>query len=247
MRRFFVPHIDISKKEFTISDPIQVHHIKDVLRFKPKDAILIFDAEGNEYKCLIKSFDSKKIAVMDVKLIKAGIDKKALTLITLACAIPKKGKFDYIVEKTTELGVDTIIPMITERSIVRLDCSASDNKLSRWRRIAVEASKQCARSDVPEIEDTQDFYDITQRFDEFDAILLPNLSEKERIPITKAVEKLNTKKNILVLIGPEGDFSEKELDAASAKNVKMLSLGKRILKVETAAILCVGLLCLHLK
>ncbi len=247
MRRFFVPHIDISKKESTISDPIQAHHIKDVLRFKQKDKIQIFDADANEYECLIKSLDSKRIVVTDLKLIKTRVKENMPINITLACAIPKKGKFDYIVEKSTELGVDSIIPMITERSIIKLDRLASDNKLARWQRIAIEASKQCARLDVPKIENPKRFDDIIRQSGEFDALLLPNLSSRERSPIIRVTDELGAKRNILLLIGPEGDFSEKELTLAATKNATMLTLGETVLKVETAAIVCVAFLCLHLK
>lgn len=247
MRRFFIPHIEISKKEIIISDPTQIHHIKDVLRFKPKDKILIFDEAGNEYECLIKSLDSKKIVVTGMILRNKIIDNSAAIEICLACAIPKKGKFDTIVEKTTELGIDRIIPMETHNSIVRLSDIAKTKKHARWQRIAIEASKQCRRPGVPNVEAPKKYQDVVNIFDEFDSILLPNLSSQNRIPIIDAVQEIKNAHKVLLLIGPEGDFNEPEIQKACEHKANMVTLGKTVLKVETAAIVCSGLLCMCLK
>ncbi len=235
----FVPQENISEKEIIISDLTQIHHLRDVLRKKLGDLIIISDEYGNEYTCTFSLIEKNRIIVFIKSIKKAPKLKKAK--IVLACAIPKRWKFDLIVEKTTELGVDRIIPLITERSIIRI-AETSHNKINRYRRIAQEASKQAKRANIPIIDQPLRFAKLSENFSNFDLILMPNLSFKKRINIFSALKPLKNKKNILILIGPEGDFTPNEVKMAKRANAIMLSLGQNVLKVETAAIVCVAIL-----
>ncbi|MEW6008068.1 MAG: RsmE family RNA methyltransferase [Candidatus Omnitrophota bacterium] len=243
MPKFFVPQANISEKEIIIADKAQIHHLKNVLRRKPGDLIIIFDEAANEFTCNIRSFEKNKI-IAYIKNIKKAVNLDKPKII-LACAMPKKGKFDLIVEKTTELAVDEIIPLITERSIIKLDENC-ESKINRYQRIAQEASKQCGRLSIPVISKLIKLSKLAENFSSFDLILMPNLSSKSRINIFNASNLLKSKKNILILIGPEGDFTPGEVNLAKKSNAIMLSLGETTLKVETAAIICVGIISLLL-
>ncbi len=146
---------------------------------------------------------------------------------------------DFVVEKLTELGVARILPLQSERTVVT---DVSENKLQRWRRLAKTAALQCGRYDVPHVADPIAFADLCGRFAEFDAVLFPwELAEgvplRERLPQIVA-----TTRSVLIVVGPEGGFSHGEADAAKAAGAHVVSLGRRILRTETAALVALALL-----
>jgi 16S rRNA (uracil1498-N3)-methyltransferase len=240
MLRFFSPQKNISKDQILITDSSQIHHLKDVLRKKVDDQLEILDEFNNVYECRIKAISKESVTVKINKIRELSVNRKAK--IALACAIPKKNKFDFIVEKTTELGVDRIIPLITSRTIVKLDEAQALKKVSRWQKISLEAAKQSKRISLPVIDTPIKFTDLAKNFKDFDCLLMPNLSSIERINFLDLSKKTKDKNNILLLIGPEGDFTNQEIELAKNSNALMISLGDTVLKVETAAIVCVGML-----
>lgn len=242
MPRFFVPKENISKNKIRIDNLSQIHHIRDVLRINTGEEINIFDEDNNEFLCIVESIKADKI-VVDIKRKQKAIFKKDIH-ITLACAIPKKGKFELIVQKSTELGVDRIVPLVSQNSIVRFKANEKEKKVERFRRVGIEAAKQCGRSDLPLISPPTKFKELLNSFSSFDYIFLPNLSSTDRISFTDAVRKIKLNSKVLLLIGPEGDFADEEVSQAIANGATPISLGKLVLRVETAAIVCAGLLSL---
>lgn len=231
MYRFFSQIQNISDNKIIISDRNQVHHIRDVLRLKKKDAVVIFDNKANEYITDIERFSPQSI-ILKIKE-KYQIPAKN-TKITIACAIPKKSKMDDIVDKLTQLGVDRIIPMLTKRVIIKLDKERGALRLKRWQRIAMNASLQSQRNMVPIIEPIREIAKVLSEAQDFDLKLMPTLIGERRL--LKEVFAKPKPKNILVLIGPEGDFTEEEVNLAKESGFIPVSLGDLVLRVETAAI-----------
>jgi 16S rRNA (uracil1498-N3)-methyltransferase len=244
MRKIFVSGKQVTENVINIIDKDEVHHLKDVLRKQCADHIVIC-ADNDEYDCVITAITRAGISAKINKKITHKAAKSSL--LTLACAIPKRAKFDLIVEKTTELGVDKIIPLITERSIVRPKADSLAIKLMRWQRISRQASQQSGRADITNVEDILTFEQLAKHFLSFDCILIANLSSSQRIPLIEAFKFIKNKKNILLLIGPEGDFSSREVQLAFKHKAVPVSIGGNILKVETAAIICTGVLSLFLQ
>lgn len=159
--------------------------------------------------------------------------------ITVAQGVPKGQKMDFVVEKLTELGVAAIIPLQSERTIVT-DVSA--NKIERWRRLAKTAAQQCGRSDIPQVAEPQDFAGLVSAFSGYDAVLFP-WELAESAPLRETLPPLvSDARRILVVVGPEGGFSHGEADAAGAAGAHSISLGSRILRTETAALVLLSVL-----
>lgn len=229
MHRFYIAEV-INEGKVSISDTEQLHHLRDVLRLKVNDEVIVFDSTGSEYTCFITEL-SKKQAILTVTARKRAETKKLK--ITIACAIPKKAGMDEIVNNLTQLGVDSIIPMGTERVIIRLDDSKKEAKLRRWRRIAQSAAQQSQRNCLPLIMPIMDIQSVVAHSQDFDLKLIPALSGTRKHIREALIESKPS--NILVLIGPEGDFTPQEVELAKSAGFIPVSLGDSVLRVGTAA------------
>lgn len=247
MRRFFLGSNRIAGKSITISEHKLVHHLKDVLRFKPERVVEIFDAQANVYLCLIKEILKDKL-ILEIKdrhrQLNEGQGDKKIKL-SVGCAIPKQSKMDEIVDKLTQLGVDRIIPLETERLIVKWDREKKISHYRRWQKIAISASQQSQRPSLPILERIKDMKEILSASDKFDLKLILTLMGERRW----LKEVLNSTpapaRNILLLIGPEGDFSPDELKQAKQVNFIPITLGDLVLRVDTAAIAIVSYIRLN--
>ncbi|HLD82676.1 MAG TPA: RsmE family RNA methyltransferase [Candidatus Omnitrophota bacterium] len=232
MHRFYCPSQNISGGLITISDKEQTHHLKDVLRLKVNDKAAIFDDKGNEYVCLLRELLKDKV-ILEIKSKKLAVRPGKVKL-TIACAIPKKSKMDDIIDKLTQLGVDRIIPLETERVIVRWNEAKKTLQRQRWEKVALAAAKQSQRSALSVIEPIQDIKEVLSKAQEFDLKLIPALIGRRR-PLKEILAK-GKPKNILVFIGPEGDFAPDEVALAGKYGCIPVSLGELVLRVETAAV-----------
>ena len=241
MQRFYVTSQDISGNKIIITDKGKVHYMHNVLRLKAKEAAVLFDNKSNEYKTeIVKS--SPESMILKIK------DKKKLAIIarariTVACAIPKKSKIDDIIDKLTQLGVNRVIPLKTKRVIVNPDDKKSEARLLRWRKIAQSASLQSQRNNLPVIDPLTDLKEVLSYVQEFDLKLIPTLLG-ERETLKEILQKFRYK-NILVLIGPEGDFTPDEVSLAKQAGCIAVSLGDLVLRVETAAIAAASFIRFH--
>lgn len=231
MNRFFCQSKNISLDKIIIDDKEQAHHIRDVLRLKQGEKVVIFDEKGSEYNCVIKELD-KQIALSVIG--KNEAPKNKSMFLTIACAIPKKSKMEDIIDRLTQLGVDKIIPLETERVIVKLNKEKKIKKVERWQKIALSASEQSQRNNVPVIDPVTNFKKTLLNCDGYDLKLIPTLIGKRKT--LKEIFVQAMPKKILVLIGPEGDFSREEVESAKKSNFIPVSLGDLVLRVETAAI-----------
>jgi len=163
--------------------------------------------------------------------------------IALIQAIPKGARMDLVIEKATELGVARIIPVITDRSVVRLDAKQARKRAGRWDRIALSASKQCGTPWLPEIDPVQSYSRAIERLGEFDAVLLGSLVEGTQ-PLRTVIDSLREQApaSIAVIIGPEGDLTPGETDAAVEAGARPVSFGDLTLRVETAALYAASVL-----
>jgi len=233
MSRFYAPKENV-RGELIYIDGREAKHILNSMRLKINDKVVVFDGSGKEYVGFIK--DAKRTSLV-VKVVKERIPpKEELPDITLAQAIPKKEKMGYIIEKSTELGIKTIMPIISQRTIVKTDDKRRlSTKMRRWQKIAREASKQCGRNDVPEVTEIRKFSDLAGQLSDYDITILACLSD-ETMPLKKAVRDLR-RGRIIVFIGPEGDFTPEEIRSIKQnKSCKLVSLGKRVLKSDTAGL-----------
>jgi len=231
MSRFYVPKESVEGPRIVIRGK-EAHHILDVMRLKVMDKVVTFDGTGKEYSGIIREADARSLIVeiTDTRVLRS--DKRAF--ITLIQAIPKKDKMDYIVEKGTELGVDAIMPVISERTIVDWDEKKRASAVERWKRIALEASKQCGRADIPEISAIKSFNDLISMKTTFDLALIAALSEGAR-PLKDTLAGFTAGK-AAVAIGPEGDFVPAEIEGARNAGFKLINLGTRVLKSDTAGL-----------
>jgi len=243
MHRFFCEFRNISLNEIQILDKDEVRHIVSSLRLKINDKVVAIDGHGNEFSCEISYLDKKKVELKILE--KKSIQKEDLyPQITVACAIPKKSKIDFIVEKLVELGASRIILLKTERTEIIL--KDADKKIERLLGVAKASLKQSGNLFLPEI-NYLSFKQLIKFRNEagFDLALIPNLVNK---PIAlKDVLKKDKVKKVLIAIGPEGDFSKEELGIAIEAGFVPISLGSSVLKVDTAAISAVAFIKLSLE
>jgi 16S rRNA (uracil1498-N3)-methyltransferase len=205
------------------------NHIARVLRLGVGDALILFDGQGGEYAARIEAL-RKDAVVVDVGA-HAAIERESPLAVTLAQGVSRGERMDWVMQKATELGVRRIVPLFTERSMVRLDAHQAPKKSRHWRGVIIAACEQCGRNRVPELTaplDYHEFLGIDAPKDELRLLLSP--TGKLRIGAIKRPEK------ITLLIGPEGGLAPDEGAAALAKGFVGVQLGPRILRTETAAI-----------
>lgn len=241
MHRFYAPSRNISGDKIIVSDKQQVHHIKDVLRLKPKDRVIVFNRAGNEYMADIERISSQGIN-LKIKEKRAFRASEGIR-ITVACALPKKSKMDDIVDKLTQLGVERIIPIKTARVVVKLDRHKEMLRQVRWKKIAQTASQQSQRNTLPVVDAIKDMGEVLSESGNFDLKLIPALTG-ERKSLKEVFIRSHPHK-VLVFIGPEGDFTDEEIDSAKKSGCVPVTLGDLVLRVETAAITTVSFMKLY--
>jgi len=242
MNRFFVDKTDSKDKYIILNDSIQLHHLRDVLRIKPLELVEVFDSCGNEYIAAVLEVGAKAVKLE----VKEKSEPKDLGInVTVACAIPKKVKMDDIIDKLTQLGVESIIPLETERVIVRLDKQKKIERFVRWEKIALSAAKQSHGSRLVRIKPISTLNEVLLNTNEFDLKLIPTLEGKRKSLKEIFSQESRKIKKVMVLIGPEGDFTPGEIYQAKKANFLPVSLGKRVLRVDTAAIAVVSFIKLN--
>jgi len=238
MSRFYVKPDNVKGDKIFISGD-ETHHILRVMRLKKDDKITAFDGTGREYHGFIEraSKNSAVVKVKDTSIPKSG---KGYA-VTLAQAIPKMDKMDYIIQKAVELGVDSVIPMETNRTIVRLSGERAASRLKRWQRIAEEASKQCGRVDIAQIEGVRNFKEVLKACDRYGLALMPSVYSRKKKGLKRILSDFRGKE-IILFIGPEGGFDADEHREALKKGVLCVSLGDNVLRCDTAAVASLAML-----
>lgn len=241
IRDFFINTEDI-KDNFAIIKGNDFHHIKNVLRGKVGTRIFAITLLG-KYEAEITEVSGNYVKVKLLDLIEPRVEPRYK--INLLQAIPKGSKMDKIVEKAVELGVSKIYPFYSERVNFSLDKEKEINKIERWKRKAIEASKQCKRLNIPEINEIIDFdklLSLTDIFSNALKIIFWELEKKNTLSKVLSQTKISDSSSIFILIGPEGGFSINEVKKVIDHNYIPCSLGKWILRTETAGPFAVGLI-----
>ena len=237
MSVFYVKNGHI-QKEVAFIEGEDVKHIRDVLRYKINDELSICDEVGKKYITRIEQFLEDKITLKIMK--ECDETSEPSVKITLFQGMPKADKLEWIIQKGTEIGVSEIIPVMTERVIVKLEEKNLSKKLERWNKIAMEAAKQSGRQKVPEVKNPINLKNLVENISKYDILLLPYECEK-RVTLRSVLKNMGEScKNIGILIGPEGGFSEEEVNIFSMENVKKVTLGPRILRTETAGLVTIA-------
>jgi 16S rRNA (uracil1498-N3)-methyltransferase len=229
--RLFLPDIPSALQEITLDESI-AHYLTKVLRLKEGDRFQGFDPKGFEYDLILRGSGSKPSAEIVKK--RETLKKGTGVFIALGQSLPKAAKMDLILRQGTEVGVHRFIPLITQRSVSRPDVSRFDHKNDRWKKILVEACRQCGRSDIPQLDTVTDWEKCLDLFGEFDRVLMPY--EKEAPTLKTVLESNSAAQKILVLIGPEGGWSVEEIREAEAKGASPVHLPTPILRTETAGV-----------
>lgn len=237
MSKFFVKENQINNDKIHILGE-DVNHIANVLRMKKEDEVQICNQEtGENYITKIISFSKDEIECEIVKKIIETVESNVD--ITLFQGIPKFDKMELIIQKNTEVGVKKIVPVLMERTVVKLDEKTASKKIERWQKIAEVASKQSMRDIIPEIGNIVKLKDITKQ--DYDVVLVAYENEEKNM-LKQELKKLQRKDRykIAIVIGPEGGISEKEIEILKNMGASFVSLGKRILRTETAGIVMSG-------
>lgn len=243
MSKFFVEEGAIRGDTITITGD-DVNHIRKVLRLRTGEAITVCDGKGMDYSAEIEQLEAQYVSARVVGVRESGTEPPIE--VVLFQGLPKSDKMDYIIQKTIELGISKIIPVITERTVVKIDNKKdAENKRVRWQRISLEAAKQCNRGMVPVVEVPVSFEKALELSKEYELCMIPY--EKERNNKLKGLVKADPdRRKIAVFIGPEGGFSEEEIERAEKQGVKPVTLGTRILRTETAGIAVLAILMYEL-
>lgn len=241
MYKFFVPGNQIEEDIINIIGT-DVNHISNVLRLKIDDEILVTNKDNEKtYLSKIVKFSKENIIC---RIIKNKEDTTESNIyIDIYQGLPKSDKMEYIIQKTTELGVKNIIPVDMERCVVKIDKKSESKKIERWQKISEVAAKQSKRDYIPKIGNIIKIEDICNITSKYDIILLAYEDENKttiKDELKRIKQKSDNKLKIGIIIGPEGGVSEKEVNKLISSGIKCVSLGKRILRTETAPIVMVS-------
>lgn len=233
MYQFFVDSSAIGEGKVRITGA-DLNHMKNVLRMKPGEAVLISDGTGKDYNCQVETYTEGE-GILEI--LSENEDSRELpSRIWLFQGLPKSDKMEVIIQKAVELGAAGVIPVATRNAVVKLDAKKAESKVRRWQAIAESAAKQSKRSYIPKVGAVMSLKEAFSYIEEqkFDLCMIPYELEKGMDGTKQVLSRLASGQQIAVFIGPEGGFDEEEIRLALEKNVIPVSLGKRILRTETA-------------
>ena len=239
MHRFFVPAENVGNGEIRVTGD-DINHIKNVLRMTAGEKVVVSCGQGTDYYCIIEDIQETGVTL------RIQEEKPAVTelpvRIVLFQARPKGDKMELVIQKAVELGASEVVPVRSRRCVVKLDAHREAKKLARWRAIAESAAKQSGRGILPQIHDSMDFGKALEYAQELDSVLIPYelcdaIDESQHI-----VQRAVRQNSIGIFIGPEGGFERSEVEAAVRSGALPVSLGKRILRTETAGLAVLSVL-----
>lgn len=244
MYHFYTDKANISEKTISIFGE-DVNHIKNVLRMKEGEEIIICDSEGTDYHSKIVSLGKDEVVA---EILDSGISEAELPFrVHLFQGLPKKDKMEMIIQKSVELGVHEIIPVMTRRVIVKLDDKKKEEaKIKRWQAISESAAKQSGRGIIPQISGCLSFKEALFKAQKMDKILIP-YENADSSPLgmkasRELLQNIPEGSDVAVFIGPEGGFEPEEVEEAIRSGASAISLGKRILRTETAGMMLLSVI-----
>lgn len=233
--RFYAPPSQISDFEILL-DGDESHHLARVLRLREGATVFAFDGEGREWECTVAKIGKRESGLSVVRQLTDEVESPLH--LTLAQALVKGDKFDWIVQKATELGATRIVPLLTDHSDVRKMEERAEQRLQRWRRISLEALKQCGRRRLVEFAEPIGFAEFCASASASHNLIF---SERGGLRLGDVAAKLSAVHQLSIAVASEGGWSDAELNASEANHFLAVHLGGRILRTETAAITAVAL------
>jgi 16S rRNA (uracil1498-N3)-methyltransferase len=242
MHRFYLPPASTRGDSLRL-DGREAHHALHVLRLQRGDLVTVLDGVGNEFLCAVET-SSRHAVTLSVSL--KNFTPPLPCSITLLQAVPRGKIIESIIQKAVELGARRIVPLLTERVVTQLDAEDAAVKREKWQQVAIEAIKQCGAAWLPQIEAPMTTERYLARKEKFDLSLVGSLQKERRHP-RECFREFQAQhgrlpQSVGVWIGPEGDFTPEELEAIQASGALPISLGRLVLRVETAAIYCLSFL-----
>ena len=241
MHHFFVRPEQISGKEAYIEGP-DWNHAANVLRVRPGEQVLLSAGEDWDYLCTVREVDRAGQRVL-LSVLEENRDTRELPVkISLYQGLPKSDKMELIIQKAVELGAARVVPVETARCVVKLDQKKAESKRARWQAISESAAKQSGRSVIPEIAMPMKYSAALKEAADSDVRLIPYENAEGMERTRKILESVQPGQKIAVFIGPEGGFEETEIRQAEEAGFEAVTLGKRILRTETAGFVVLSLL-----
>lgn len=244
MHHFFVTPQQISGDKIRIEGG-DVNHMKNVLRMKLHEKAEISDGESRTYLCEVEAYE-EDVAILHI-LEEMEVDTEPASKLYLFQGLPKSDKMELIVQKAVELGVYQVIPVAMKRSVVRLDDKKAAKKADRWNSIAESAAKQAGRSRIPEVTMPLSYNEALKMAEELDVTLLPYELAGGMEVTREVIRQIKSGQSVGIFIGPEGGFEPEEVDAAVSMGAKVITLGRRILRTETAGFATLAVLMFELE
>lgn len=232
-RRFFVSPEQIGTEEAVLEGSL-ARQICKVLRLKVGDAITLLDGAGNVYGAQIAAV-STEIVRARILSKQTHVNEPSLRLVLASC-VPKSDRIELIVQKCTELGISELVLVRSERTVVRLDGPGQERKLDRLRRIAAEAAEQCGRSMIPSLRGVLSFSELVEMIGEFPLAVIAWEEEETTVSLRDALRAKAGVESVLLVIGPEGGLTEREVELTKSAGAVSVSFGSRVLRTDTAAI-----------
>lgn len=244
MHHFFVSPEQIGE-EYVIIRGNDVNHIKNVLRMKADEKILVSNGLDKDFYCFIESIGDTEIKakILDIDFEGTELPSK----LYLFQGLPKADKMELIIQKAVELGAVQIIPVATKRCVVKLDDKKEASKIKRWQAISESAAKQSRRMIIPEVTGVMSFKEAIDRAKSMDIGIIPYENFKDMEETRKVLSNVDKGMDIGIFIGPEGGFEESEIQYAMDNGIRPISLGKRILRTETAGLAILSVLMFSLE
>lgn len=242
MHRFFLSAEDFRQDTPILRGP-EAHHCLDVLRLQTGDRLVLFDGKGNEATATIGAVHKGEIRLNS--LLRSSVPSLPVK-ITLAQAIPKSRNMDWIIQKAVELGAACIAPLISERTVVRMDAATAERKQAKWKQVAIEACKQCGQNWLPRILLPTSPKEFLESVPSGDFLLIASLQPDTRrlkeVLAAHEKEHSHLPNRVVILIGPEGDFTPAEMALAKSFGCRPITLGPIVLRTETAALYCLSVI-----
>ncbi len=244
MQHFFVTP-DQVKDGYIFVEGSDVNHMKNVLRMRIGEEVTVSDGNNLQYLCEVDRYEEEEAILKIVE--ENGVDTELSSRIYLFQGLPKQDKMEMIVQKAVELGAYQVVPVATKRCVVKLDDKKAKKKVERWQEISKSAAKQAGRGYIPEVSGVLSFKEALKFASELDVVLIPYELAKGMTETKQLISEIKPGQSVGIFIGPEGGFEKEEVELAMEHGAKAITLGKRILRTETAGLTTLSVLMFHLE